>query len=50
MTSDRPYRKALPSKTAMDEINKLSGRQFDPWVVGAFNKAYEHGTIKRAEP
>ncbi len=33
MTSDRPYRKALSLETALEEIHKESGRQFDPAVV-----------------
>jgi response regulator RpfG family c-di-GMP phosphodiesterase len=33
MTSDRPYRKALPFRTAREEIVRWSGRQFDPEVV-----------------
>ena len=36
MTSDRPYRKALPFSAARDEIRRESGRQFDPKVVMAF--------------
>ncbi len=36
MTSDRPYRKALPVSAARDEIRKFSGVQFDPRVVEAF--------------
>lgn len=36
MTSDRPYRKALPYSAARDEIIRESGRQFDPEVVQAF--------------
>jgi response regulator RpfG family c-di-GMP phosphodiesterase len=36
MTSNRPYRAALPWKTATDEILAQSGRQFDPDVVAAF--------------
>jgi HD-GYP domain-containing protein (c-di-GMP phosphodiesterase class II) len=36
MTSDRPYRKALPYETARDEISAHSGSQFDPRVVDAF--------------
>jgi HD-GYP domain-containing protein (c-di-GMP phosphodiesterase class II) len=30
MTSDRPYRKALPVEAACDEIQRCSGTQFDP--------------------
>lgn len=36
MTSDRPYRKALPFAAAREEILRESGRQFDPDVVKAF--------------
>ena len=37
MTSNRPYRKALPLETAMEEIRNESGRQFDPQVVRVLN-------------
>src|SRR5438552_7460863 len=33
MTSDRPYRKALPLATAIEELEKYAGRQFDPEIV-----------------
>jgi len=36
MTSDRPYRKALPFATAREEIVRCSGQQFDPEVVRVF--------------
>ena len=36
MTSDRPYRKALPFSAAQEEISRHSGRQFDPKVVKVF--------------
>ena len=36
MTSDRPYRKALPMEVAIQEIRDHSGRQFDPEVATAF--------------
>jgi response regulator RpfG family c-di-GMP phosphodiesterase len=36
MTSDRPYRRALPYSAAREEIIRESGRQFDPQVVGIF--------------
>lgn len=38
MTSDRPYRKALPLEVAIDELKRCSGGQFDPEVVGVFLK------------
>jgi HD-GYP domain-containing protein (c-di-GMP phosphodiesterase class II) len=39
MTSNRPYRRALGFSTALEEITKNSGTQFDPQVVTAFSKA-----------
>lgn len=36
MTSDRPYRTAMSSSAAIDEIRRNSGVQFDPHVVTAF--------------
>jgi putative nucleotidyltransferase with HDIG domain len=36
MTSDRPYRKALPLDTVVSELHKYSGSQFDPSCVEAF--------------
>ncbi len=39
MTSDRVYRKALSSSTAMAELRKQAGRQFDPEVVAAFERS-----------
>jgi putative nucleotidyltransferase with HDIG domain len=41
MTSDRPYRKGMPSAVAFAEIEKQSGRQFDPTFAGAFLKIRE---------
>ena len=36
MTSDRPYRKGMPPEAAFDEVEKQSGRQFDPKAAAAF--------------
>jgi response regulator RpfG family c-di-GMP phosphodiesterase len=36
MTSNRPYRRALPWRAAREEIVAQSGKQFDPEVVDAF--------------
>jgi hypothetical protein len=41
MTSDRPYRKALPWEEAYEEILRHRGDQFDPQVVEAFLVTYE---------
>lgn len=38
MTSDRPYRRALPYQTAVSRIRQGSGTQFDPAIVTAFLK------------
>jgi HD-GYP domain-containing protein (c-di-GMP phosphodiesterase class II) len=36
MTSDRPYRRALPFDDAVMEIERNGGTQFDPEVVKSF--------------
>jgi len=36
MTSDRPYRKGMPVEAAFEEVEKQSGRQFDPKFATAF--------------
>jgi HD-GYP domain-containing protein (c-di-GMP phosphodiesterase class II) len=45
MTTDRPYRKGLDAETAMEELRKGSGSQFDAEAVGAFLRAWEEGGI-----
>ena len=42
MTSTRSYRKALSEKTAIEELVRCQGTQFDPKMVEAFLKLYEH--------
>jgi putative two-component system response regulator len=39
MTSDRPYRAAMPASKAVAEIKRCAGSQFDPAVVRAFLRA-----------
>jgi ribonuclease P protein subunit RPR2 len=41
MTSDRPYRSALPTEAAVAEIRAGSGTQFDPRCVEAFEALAE---------
>lgn len=38
MVSDRPYRKAVPIDTAVQEIKKCAGSQFDPDITDIFLK------------
>lgn len=48
MTTDRPYRAALPLSVALDELRRCSGTQFDPAVVAA---VVEHvGSTVRVSP
>jgi two-component system, cell cycle response regulator len=44
MTSDRPYRSALPHWEAMEELARCAGHQFDPVVVAAFRELMESAT------
>lgn len=36
MTNDRPYRQAMSSEAALEEIQKAAGTQFDPFLVRVF--------------
>jgi len=47
MTSDRPYRSALPSEEALAELIRNSGSQFDPAVVNAFIGVYQKRFLQR---
>jgi diguanylate cyclase (GGDEF)-like protein/putative nucleotidyltransferase with HDIG domain len=48
MTSDRPYRKAMPLETACREIRDMSGSQFCPRVVSALMDLLERRPELRA--
>ncbi|HKO21606.1 MAG TPA: HD domain-containing phosphohydrolase [Candidatus Eisenbacteria bacterium] len=40
MTSNRPYRKALPEEDALAELRRNAGTHFDPRIVAAFEQIY----------
>ena len=46
MTSDRPYRRALPATAAVEEIDRCAGGQFDPVVARVFLDAWQGGEIR----
>ncbi|MBI2914078.1 MAG: hypothetical protein HYY03_09170, partial [Chloroflexi bacterium] len=46
MTSDRPYRRAVPPEEALAEILRFNGSQFDPAVVRAFVGVYQKRFVK----
>lgn len=48
MTTDRPYRKALSTRQALDELKKNSGTQFDPKLTNIFIKLCEEGKMEVA--
>jgi HD-GYP domain-containing protein (c-di-GMP phosphodiesterase class II) len=45
MTSDRPYRNAMPTDEAVKRLRAAAGTQFDPDVVAAFARCYERDEI-----
>jgi putative nucleotidyltransferase with HDIG domain len=49
MTSERPYRAALSKQTAVEELRKCSGTQFDPLVVEAFIRVLDSDAKVEAE-
>jgi HD-GYP domain-containing protein (c-di-GMP phosphodiesterase class II) len=50
MTSDRPYRTALPEREAVRRLRLASGTQFDPAVVAAFVRTLDGGGIRLHDP
>lgn len=49
MTSDRPYRKAMPTFEAKETIVRLAGTDFDPAVVEAFATCFRLGLMEVPE-
>jgi HD-GYP domain-containing protein (c-di-GMP phosphodiesterase class II) len=50
MTSDRPYRAALPEREAVRRLRLATGTQFDPAIVSAFVRALDGGGLHRHDP
>jgi HD-GYP domain-containing protein (c-di-GMP phosphodiesterase class II) len=46
MTSDRPYRRALPFEAAVEEVDRCAGGQFDPVVARVFVHAWLEDEIR----
>ncbi len=46
MTSDRPYRQALPTSVAYETIISEAGKLFDPDMVAAFRACWESGLLE----
>ncbi|HEY5600128.1 MAG TPA: HD domain-containing phosphohydrolase [Candidatus Manganitrophaceae bacterium] len=47
MTSDRPYRKALPMEVAFSELRRCAGTQFDPKIVETLIAIIHEDQIKK---
>lgn len=45
LTRDRYHRRALSPHQAVREIQAQSGKQFDPYIVGAFLRLHERGEL-----
>jgi HD-GYP domain-containing protein (c-di-GMP phosphodiesterase class II) len=45
MTSNRPYRAALPAEQALAEVDRCAGSQFDPDIALAFVEIWESGAL-----
>jgi HD-GYP domain-containing protein (c-di-GMP phosphodiesterase class II) len=50
MTSDRPYRRAMPVEAAFEEIRKGAGTQFDPRIASEFLALAEGGELVTVSP
>src|SRR5947209_11167360 len=49
MTTDRPYRKAMPPAVALEELASNAGSQFDASIVDAFTRVIEAGKVPEAD-
>jgi putative two-component system response regulator len=49
ITNDRPYRAGQPRDVALQELRSMSGRQFDPWLVGVFARGGGERSVATSE-
>ena len=49
MTTNRPYRPAVPASAAFETLVENSGTQFDPAIVQVFVRCWERGDIQRIQ-
>ena len=49
MTSDRPYRPAMPEEQALQELERNAGSQFDPRVIEAFLEAWPDFSVEETQ-
>lgn len=50
LSTDRPYRKALPSRQVRDELSSMAGKELDPEIVEVFLKLLESNEAVRRYP
>jgi HD-GYP domain-containing protein (c-di-GMP phosphodiesterase class II) len=50
MTSDRPYRKALPMEVSFAELRRCAGTQFDPKIVETLIDIIKEDQMKKHDP
>jgi putative two-component system response regulator len=50
LTQDRPYKAAVPLAEALAEIRSLSGRQFEPQIVAAFEALDQQALLADVDP
>jgi HD-GYP domain-containing protein (c-di-GMP phosphodiesterase class II)/CRP-like cAMP-binding protein len=43
MTTDRPYRKSLPINMAIEELNRVAGKQLDPIITNTMIQIVQNG-------
>ena len=46
MITPQPYRLAIPLEKAYQEIQELSGKNYDPKAVEAFDQAWKDGEVQ----